>query len=410
MFHTRADSPRVPWSHGRRLSEICSKAAQRSSAQPRSSRAYRALIAAALFVAACSSSQAEPAKGGGPPPPQVAVAKVIVRKVQDWQDFTGRLQSVNTVDLRPRVSGHIDAVQFTEGARVKKDQILFRIDARPFREEVHRLEAELRRAESQLTLARSNLQRGRRLIDQGATSQNDLDQLQNAETSAVAGIDSLRAALSQARLNLEFTNVRSPIDGRASNAIITVGNLVSSADVLTRVVSDDPIFTYFDVDESVFLALSSDPRQSAVQMGLSNDTGYPFSGRLDFIDNQVDARTGTIRARALFQNADHRLTPGLFARVRLLNEGRFDALLIDEKALLTDQDRKYVYVIDAEGKAQRKDVKLGRSLEGLRIVKDGLSPNDRVIVQGVQKVFMPGMPVQAEEIAMATPKPEGVAD
>jgi multidrug efflux system membrane fusion protein len=330
--------------------------------------------------------------------------------VQDWQDFTGRLQSVNNVELRARVSGHIESVQFTEGARVKKDQILFRIDARPFREEANRLEAELRRADSQLTLARSNLQRGRRLIDQGAASQNDIDQLQGAEASAAASLDSIRASLSQARLNLEFTNVRSPIDGRASNAIITVGNLVSSADVLTRVVSDDPIYTYFDVDESVFLALARDPREAKVQMGLSADAGYPYTGRLDFIDNQVDPRTGTIRARALFDNADHRMTPGLFARVRLLGDQPFDALMVDEKALLTDQDRKFVYVIDGDGKAQRRDVKLGRAVEGLRIVKEGLSADDKVIVQGVQKVFMPGMPVKAEEIAMAKPRLDGVAD
>ena len=369
------------------------------------------MIVTGFLLAACASSQAEAPKGGGQPPaPQVSVAKAVVRKVQDWQDFTGRLQPVNTVDLRARVSGHIESVHFTEGARVKKDQVLFRIDSRPFREEVNRLEAELRRADSQLTLARSNLQRGRRLIDQGATSQNDIDQLQNAETSAAAGLDSLRAALSQARLNLEFTNVRSPIEGRASSALITAGNLVSSADVLTRVVSDDPIYTYFDVDESVFLALSRDPREALVQMGLSSDTGHPFSGKLDFIDNQVDPRTGTIRARALFQNADHRLTPGLFARVRLLGDGHFDATLVDEKALLTDQDRKYVYVVDGEGKAQRKDVKLGRTIDGLRIVKEGLNADDRVIVQGVQKVFMPGMPVQAEEIAMASPKPNGLPD
>lgn len=379
------------------------------SAQRRTARGLTAL--GAVFVLACSHTQAEPAKPAAPPAPQVSVAKVLVRQVQDWQDFTGRLQPVQMVDLRARVSGHIQAVSFTEGSRVQKDQVLFRIDARPFREEVNRLEAEQRRAESQLTLARANLQRGQRLIHEGAASQNDLDQLQSAEASGAASLDSIRAGLSQARLNLEFSNVRSPIDGRVSNAMITVGNLVSSADLLTRIVSDDSIYSYFDVDEAMFLALSREPpRAATVQMGLSSDDGYPYRGQLDFIDNQVDARTGTIRARAVFDNHDQRLTPGLFARVRLMLNRTFDANMIDEKALLTDQDRKFVYVVDKDGHAQRKDVQLGRSVDGLRIVKAGLDAEDRVIVQGVQKVFMPGMPVKAEEIAMVDKRPEAVAN
>jgi membrane fusion protein, multidrug efflux system len=379
------------------------------SAQRHTHVARALTTVSALFLLACSRSHAEPAKAGAPPAPQVSVAKVLVRQVQDWQDFTGRLQPVQTVELRARVSGHIQSVSFTEGARVEKDQVLFRIDSRPFREEANRLEAELRRAESQLKLARANLQRGQRLIHEGAASQNDLDQLQSAESSGAAGLDSIRAALSQARLNLEFCNIRSPIEGRVSSAMITVGNLISSADLLTRIVSDDSIYSYFDVDEAMFLALSREPPRSAtVQMGLSGEEGYPHRGRLDFIDNQVDPRTGTIRARAVFDNPEQRLTPGLFARVRLMLNRRFDANLVDEKALLTDQDRKFVYVVDQDGRAQRKDVQLGRSIEGLRIVKAGLTPEDRVIVQGVQKVFAAGMPVKAEEIAMADTKSEAV--
>ncbi|HKP61871.1 MAG TPA: efflux RND transporter periplasmic adaptor subunit [Polyangiales bacterium] len=363
----------------------------------RSSVAWAMLLA----VAGCSRTQAAPATM--PPPPQVSVAKVVVRKVQDWQDFTGRLEAVNSVDLRPRVSGHIEAVRFVEGARVKKDQVLFQIDARTFREEVNRLSAELRRNESQLALARTNLQRGKRLLEEGATPAGEIDQLSAAEASAAASLDGIRAALAQARLNLEFTNVRSPIAGRVSNARITSGNLVSSADVLTRVVSDDPIYTYFDVDEGGFLALAREQAsgKGAVQMGLSSETGYPHAGKLDFVDNQVDPRTGTIRARAVFDNHEQRFTPGLFARVRLLTAREFEAMLIDEKALLTDQNRKYVFVVDQSKRAQRKDVKLGRSVDGMRIVSEGLSPEDRVIVQGTQKVFAPGMPVQAEEVAAA---------
>lgn len=357
------------------------------------------LVSTAL--SACAQTQAAPA---APPPPKVSVAKPVVQQLRDWSDFHGRLEAVHSVELRPRVSGHIAAVRFTEGARVKKDQVLFEIDARPFQEEVRRLEAELRRGESQLTLARANLARGERLLKEGATSLGDLDQLHANESSGVASLDSIGASLAQARLNLDYTHVRAPFDGRTSNAPITAGNLVSNANVLTRIVSDDPVYAYFDVDEAAFLAMKS-TSEASVQMGLSVDSGYPYSGKLDFVDNQIDPHTGTIRARAVFKNPEQRLTPGLFARVRLLTNRRIDAVLIDEKALLTDQNRKYVYVLDGDGRAQRKDVKLGRAVDGMRIVESGLAADDRVLVQGIQKVFAPGMPVAAEEIAMLAPEP-----
>jgi multidrug efflux system membrane fusion protein len=365
-----------------------------------------------LIVALIGCSWSHAAPPAMPPAPQVSVAQVVVRKIQGWQDFTGRLEAVHSVDVRPRVSGHIEAVRFVEGARVKRDQVLFQIDSRSFREEVNRLSAELRRSESQLTLARANLQRGKRLLDEGAATAGQMDQLQAAEVGAAASLDGIRAALAQARLNLEFADVRSPIAGRVSNARITAGNLVSSADLLTRVVSDDPVYTYFDVDEASFLALTREQAggKGAVQMGLSADVGYPYTGKLDFVDNQVDPRTGTIRARAVFANPDQRFTPGLFARVRVLTDGEFEALLIDEKALLTDQNRKYVYVLDANKRAQRRDVTLGRSVEGLRIVTEGLARGDRIIVQGIQKVFAPGMPVQAEEVAMVAPQPRAATN
>jgi len=371
------------------------------------------LLMGALAFGACAQTQAAPS---APPPPKVSVAKPVQRTLRDWRDFHGRLEAVHSVELRPRVSGHIAAVRFTEGARVKKDQLLFEIDARPFREEVRRLEAELRRAESQLGLAQTNLERGERLHKEGAASRGDLDQLHAAAVSGAASLDSIRASLAQARLNLEYCSVRAPFDGRASSALITAGNLVSNANVLTRIVSDNPVYAYFDVDEAAFLSVAArreGPQARAdaapVQLGLSVDTGYPYRGRLDFVDNQVDPRTGTIRARAVFDNSDQRLTPGLFARVRLVTDKQVPAVLIDEKALLTDQNKKYVYVLDEAGRAQRRDVKLGRTVDGTRIVEAGLAPEDRVLVQGIQKVFMPGMPVAAEEVAMLAPTADPTA-
>ena len=222
-----------------------------------------------------------------------------------------------------------------------------------------------------------------------------------------------QAALDAARLNLEFTRVRAPIDGRAGRAMVTAGNLVTagdSASVLTTLVSLDTVHVYFDADEGTFLRYARMARTGErpserdqalpVKVALSGEEGFPHEGKVDFLDNQVARSTGTIRVRALLDNRDRQFTPGLFARVRLLGSGEFDALLIDDKAVLTDQDRKYVYVVDKDGKAQRRDVELGRSAEGLRIVEAGLAPGDRVIVDGVQKVFMPGMPVQARAVAM----------
>jgi len=357
-----------------------------------------------LLAAACSSTHAAPPAGSAPPPPEVSVARVVSKSVHDWQDFTGRLEAVHSVELRPRVSGHIEAVLFEEGAQVKKGQVLFKIDPRPFREDVNRLAAKLRRGESQLAFARQNHQRGEKLLSEGAATAGDFDRLVAAQADAAANLDSVRASLELARLNLEFTNVRAPIDGRASYAMIQSGNLVQSGSVLTRIVSEHPIHAYFDVDEATFLATTrARAGKPTLQMGLSGEQGYPHTGKLDFVDNQLDPRTGTIRARGIFDNHDRRFTPGLFTRVRLQNQESFQALLVDDKALLTDQDRRYVYVVDDTGKAQRKDVKLGRMIDGLRVVQSGLSVGDRVIVRGIQKVFMPGMPVKATEVAMAGP-------
>jgi len=357
-----------------------------------------------VALAACSRTLAAPPAGGGaPPPPEVSVARVVVKNVQNWQDFTGRLEPVHAVELRPRVSGHIEAVLFEEGAPVKKGQVLFKIDSRPFREDVNRLNAELRRTQSQGELARTSYERGEKLLGEGAFTAGEFDRLVAARADASANLDSVRASLELARLNLEFTNVRSPIDGRASYAMIQSGNLVQSGSVLTRIVSENPIYAYFDVDEATYLQSTQSRGETTLQLGLSNEQGYPHTGKLDFVDNQVDARTGTIRARGVFDNGGRKFTPGLFTRVRLQSNDHFQAMLIDDKALMTDQDRKYVYVVDASGKAQRKDVKLGRIVGGLRVVSSGLSAGDRVIVQGTQKVFMPGMPVKATEVAMAVP-------
>ncbi|MCO5737102.1 MULTISPECIES: efflux RND transporter periplasmic adaptor subunit [Stenotrophomonas maltophilia group] len=368
-------------------------------------------ILAAAVLAACSGGHAE--EGGAPPPPQVSAAPVLVKQVSQWDEFSGRVEAVQSVELRPRVSGYIDKVNYVEGQEVKKGEVLFTIDARSYQAEYDRAAAELARARTQATLARSESERAKRLSEQQAISTETAEQRRAAADQSGAAVQAAQAALDAARLNLEFTKVRAPIDGRAGRAMVTAGNLVTagdSASVLTTLVSLGTVFVYFDADESTFLRYAQmarkgerpSERDSAlpVKVGLSGEEGYPHTGKVDFLDNQVARSTGTIRVRALLDNADRQFTPGLFARVQLLGSGQFQALLIDDKAVLTDQDRKYVYVVDKDGKAQRRDIQLGRTADGLRIVEHGLAAGDKVIIDGVQKVFMPGMPVQAKAVAM----------
>jgi multidrug efflux system membrane fusion protein len=369
-------------------------------------RAGSALLAVALTLAlaACARSEAS-GPAAAPPAPEVTVATVIAKPLRDFEEFTGRLQAVDSVEIRPRVSGFIDSVQFTEGARVKKGQLLFRIDPRPFQAEVNRLSAELRRARSQSALAESNHQRGQRLVSQKLISQQDFDQLATAASTATDEIGSAQAQLEAARLNLEFTEVRSPIDGRVSRALITAGNLVSNANVLTTVVSDDPVYAYFDADEQTYLKFAphggnnAQEAQDSVFMGLIDEDGYPHTGRLDFVDNQVDPQSGTIRGRAVFDNRDGRFTPGLFARIKLVSGNVRDTILIDERAVGTDLGKKFVLALKSDNTLEYRPVTLGAAVDGLRVVSNGLAANDVVVVNGLQHV-KPGIAVKPTKAAM----------
>ena len=383
--------------------------------QPNISSPTRRLLAlgatgalAAAVLSGCSSH----AESAGVPPPTVSAAPVLVKDVSQWDDYSGRIEAVDSVDLRPRVSGYIERVNYTEGQDVKKDDVLFTIDSRNYRADLIRAKAELARALSQSEQSHNEAERARTLSAQQAISTEVYEQRRAAAAVAQANVQAAEAAVDTARLNLEWTQVVAPISGRAGRALVTVGNLVTAGDassVLTTLVSQNKVYVYFDADESSFLRYTEmtrkDPRRSErsgglpVQVALADEQGFPHTGVVDFMDNRVDRNTGTIRMRAVLDNRDHVFTPGLFARVRL-GSGHANAMLVDDKAVLTDQDRKYVYIVDATGKAQRRDVQLGRTADGLRIVEKGLTAGDRVIVNGVQKVFMPGMPVNAKPTAM----------
>lgn len=373
-----------------------------------------AVSVAGLALAGCGSPAASDEM---PPPPQVSVAPVLSRHVPQWDDFTGRVEAAEVVELRPPVSGYIERVTYTEGSEVEAGQVLFVIDQRSYRAALDRARADLARAVSEAGLRQTELERARKLSASRAISAEEVDQRSAALAQAEAGVRAAQAAVDTAELDLEFTEVRAPIAGRAGRALVTAGNLVSTqpgASLLTTIVSLDPVHVYFEADEQTYLRSAAMAAQvsgngsaagNAVRVGLSGDRGHPHLGRLDFVDNQVDPTTGTIRARAVLPNRGRVLTPGLFARVQLLGNGMVPALLIDDKAVLTDQDRKFVYVVGEDGRAQRRDVVLGRLAEGLRVVESGLEAGDRVIVHGVQKVFFPGMPVQAGDIAMGDPPP-----
>lgn len=344
-------------------------------------------------------THAQAAAGG---PPEVTVAQVLVRPVSDSNEFTGRLQAVDTIQLRPRVNGYVDSVHFTEGAMVKKGQLLFRIDPRPYQAEVDRLQANLNQARSELTLAEANAARGQRLLEQHAISREEGDRLTTAAQSAKAQLASTGAALEAAKLNLGFTEVRAPIDGRVSNALVTPGNLVTSNDVLTSVVSVNPVYAYFDVDENSYLKLEQLRRERGVApkvaMALANEQGFPHAGRIDFVDNQLRAGSGTIRLRAVFDNADGSYTPGLYVRVQLRSDTQRPRALIDDRAVASDLGNKYVLVLK-DRKVEYRRVVTGPLLDGLRVVEDGLGKDDVVVVNGLQHV-RPGIEVNATKVAM----------
>jgi multidrug efflux system membrane fusion protein len=390
------------------MTNIADSTPRRAARALRTVRLIPVLLAAAIAVAC--SSEAAPGDGA-PPPPEVSVAEVVARPVTQWDDFTGRISAVETVELRPRVSGYVLRVAYDEGEEVRKGDLLFEIDPRPYRAALDRAQAELERARSEARLAAAQNTRAKALVEARAISREEFETRNAATAQGDAAVRAAEAAVAAARLDLQFTQVRSPIDGRAGRALVTTGNLAQAdGTLLTTVVSQDPVHVHFEADEQTWLRYSRLAQQgeratteNPVRVGLAGEDGYPHAGSVDFIDNQVDPATGTIRARAVLRNPERLFTPGLFARVQLEGSGKFDALLVDDKAVLTDQDRKYVYVLGEGNTAQRRDVQLGRVVDGLRVVQSGLEPGDRVIVNGVQKVFMPGMPVAPKEVAMETP-------
>jgi multidrug efflux system membrane fusion protein len=348
----------------------------------------RAVVSLAGLALLAGCSVAAKPTPPAPPPATVEVAPVTFQSLRQWEDFTGRLEALDTVGVHARVAGFIDSTSFHEGDHVRRGELLFQIDPRPFQAEVDRAAADLQRAQAKAQLAQANTNRGQRLIDQNAVAKGEFERLQAESKSADADVSAALAALTTARLNLSFTHVTSPIDGRVSKAVITRGNLVTTADLLTTIVSDGPIYASFNTDEQTYLKYVEAERagKGPVYMGLMGEDGFPHRGKLDYIDNAMDPNSGTISARAIFDNADGKLTPGLFARIKLVSADSQTVALAPEEALGTDLGKRYVLVLTPDNHVTYRSVTLGPAVGQMRVVRAGLNPGDQVVVTGLQKV------------------------
>ena len=379
------------------------------------------LIAIAVAIAvigtaaglSLTSKAEKPQAVTAPAAAPVTVAAVLEKSVTEWDDFSGRVEAIEYVEIRPRVTGTIDAIHFKEGQLVKKGDLLFSIDPRPFQAELARAEADKAKAQATVEFSKTELERTRRLTDEHAVAQRELDQRNNALLEAAAQLKAAEAAVLTARLNLQYSSITAPVNGRVSRAEITVGNLVGagvSAPALTTVVSVSPVYVTFEIDEQTYqqyaargAAGNSNIANIPVSIGLANEEGYPHQGHIQAFDNRMDTASGTIRTRAVFDNASGLLTPGMYARVRTGGGGEKTAILIDDKAIGTDQDKKYVMVVGADNKAVYREIKIGPMVDGLRIVRSGLQKDEHIIVNGLQRV-RPNDTV-APTMADAQPKP-----
>ncbi|MCW5665349.1 MAG: efflux RND transporter periplasmic adaptor subunit [Piscinibacter sp.] len=370
---------------------------------PRSSIRFQlALVLAAggaWLLSGCGPSQAQ---GGPPMAPPVSAAPAVQKNVQLFEEFSGRIEAVETVEVRARVAGTIERVHFRDGQEVKKGDLLFTIDPRPFTTELARAEAQLAAARSAAGLAQTEQARTAKLLEQKAVSQQEADQADASLRNAQAAARAAEAAVASARLNVEYARIRAPIAGKASRANVTAGNLVGVGDpVLTTLVAQDKVHAWFDVSEQAYLRARAAAGKGApkVELGLSDETGYPHAGSVDFVDNRLNPATGAIRMRAVLDNKDRRFVPGLFARVRLANGGSGNVVLIPDRAIGTDQSKRFVFVVGDDKVAQFREVKLGALLEGMRVITGGLKPGELVVVNGLQRV-RPGAPLAPQVLAV----------
>lgn len=354
-------------------------------------------------------------QAASPPPPQVKIAQPLYQEVRAWDEYPGRIEAVESVDVRARVDGYLEKVNFRAGERVEKGDLLFLIDPRPFRALLSRSQADLEQARARLALAKNNLARAELMFKSKAISEEEYDARSKGLAEAQAAVQSAEATVYSARLNLEFTEVRAPISGRVGRELITAGNLVkgggADATLLTFIVSTDPVYVYVEVDERSALKYrrlagadcaeqKSGGGCMAAEMALADETGFLHRGNIEYESPRLTASTGTLTLRAVFPNQDGILSPGLFARLRVPGSAPFQALLLPDRAVATDLAQKFVWVMGADNKVERRPVVLGALIDGRRVIAEGLKRDEWVVVEGIQKL-KPGSPVQPEKTALA---------
>ncbi|MGZ8158999.1 MAG: efflux RND transporter periplasmic adaptor subunit [Methylobacter sp.] len=366
-----------------------------------------------MALIGCGSHDDSKPQPGQGPLANVKIAQPLSQEVTEWDEYTGRIEAVNSVDVRARVSGYLDKVNFKAGDKVRKGDLLFLIDPKPFTAQLNYAQAELERAKSRHELAKNDLERAERLFKAKAISEEEHDARSKGLRETVAAVQSAEANVYTARLNLEYTQVRSPIDGRIGRELITVGNVVNGgggdATLLTFIVSTDPVYVYADADERSVLKYrrqahkggrgSLGDERTPVELAVADEAGFPHQGHLDYISPREDAATGTLALRGVFANPDELLSPGFFARMRVRASAPYPAILLPDRAIGTDQAQRFVWVVNQDNQVEYRKVELGAHIGESRVITEGLKPEEWAVIEGIQKI-RPGIKVNPERISL----------
>ncbi len=376
------------------------------------------IICISIGITSCDS-QSHSDSPALPPPPHVKIAQPLSQEVTEWDEYTGRIEAVSSVDIRARVSGYLEKVNFKAGAKVKKGDLLFEIDPKPFTAQLQYAVSELERAKAKHELAKNDLERAERLFSGKAISEEEHDARSKGSRETIAAVQSAEANVNTAKLNLEYTKIRAPIDGRIGRELITEGNLVSGgggdATRLTFIVSTDPVYVYVDADEHLALKYRRQAHQEGnkvkgtdqtpAELAVSDEANFPHPGHLDYISPRADTATGSVSIRGVFSNSDDVLSPGYFARMRVRASAPYQAILVPDKAIATDQAQHFLWVVNQEQKVEYRTVVLGAHIGQSRVITTGLNPNEWIVIEGLPRM-MPGIKVDPERISQTEPAGE----